>query len=188
MNIYTPFWELVASCGNAKGGLKDDISLPMFPESSSLTSRRVANLKSVPQIEVPGQVTSPWRYIGFFTGRLVVYWSLLSVWCPSCGSLPRTVFLIVTVLWGSETQASLDTGARWSRACLCKLCLPDAWLVLLRWVPVWVSLHVSSSKGVSFIPTGSYSPLDISPVSFQSQMFGGPFLSSTGLLLQWIKI
>lgn len=44
------------SCGEAKGGLKDDVSLPTFPESASVASRCVASLKPMPQVDTPGQV------------------------------------------------------------------------------------------------------------------------------------
>lgn len=84
MIVYTPFWELQASCGKAKGKLKDGTSLPMLPKSSFTASRCVANLKPVPQVEVTGQVDGL-----FFTGRPVVYLSLLFVQCPHWSSLPE---------------------------------------------------------------------------------------------------
>lgn len=41
---------------------------------------------------------------------------------PGCGSLPRTISLIVSVPWGPETQPSLATRARCSRAVPCVDC------------------------------------------------------------------
>lgn len=44
-----PFWE-VPSHGKARGVLKDGVFLPMFPESASVASRYVADLKPAPQV------------------------------------------------------------------------------------------------------------------------------------------
>ena len=48
--------------------------------------------------------------------------SLLSVWYPESGSLPRTVFLIVTITWSPGIQAPSSTRARWSRDVSCVDC------------------------------------------------------------------
>lgn len=44
------------SYGKAKGGLTDGVSLPVLLESASVAFRHVANLKSVSQVEDPGQL------------------------------------------------------------------------------------------------------------------------------------
>ena len=49
--------------------------------------------------------------------------SLLSVQCPGCGGLPRTVFPIVTVPWSSGMPAPLATRARQSRNIPCVDCM-----------------------------------------------------------------
>lgn len=47
------------SCGEAKEGIKDVVSLPMSIEGVSVASRFVANLKPVPEIAAPGHVDEP---------------------------------------------------------------------------------------------------------------------------------
>ena len=47
------------------------------------------------------------KQISSFTKRVGVYFSLLSVQCLGNGSLPRTVSIIVTVLWDPRMQAPL---------------------------------------------------------------------------------
>lgn len=94
------------SCSEAKGGeYNDGIPCPTFPESTSIASRCVANLKFPPQVEA--QENRP-----FFTERLGLCFILLSVQCPGCGSLSRTDSLIVSVLSGPETKAPLATRGR----------------------------------------------------------------------------
>ena len=42
------------SCGEAKGGCENDVSLPTLPESISVASICVANLKAVTQVKALG--------------------------------------------------------------------------------------------------------------------------------------
>lgn len=44
------------SCSKAKGECKDHVPWAMFPETSSVASGCVVNLKPAPQVEAPGQV------------------------------------------------------------------------------------------------------------------------------------
>ena len=44
------------NCDEPKGGLKNGVSLPPFPESTFIASGCMANLNAVVQAEVPGQV------------------------------------------------------------------------------------------------------------------------------------
>lgn len=50
MTVTRPCW------GSKKAGL---ISLPVVPESTSIISQYVTNMKPVPQVEAPGQVDGP---------------------------------------------------------------------------------------------------------------------------------
>lgn len=64
--------------------------MPVSYESASVTSRYAASLKPVSQVEAPGQVK--WA---FFTGKLWVCFSLLSVQYPGCASRLRTVIPVL---------------------------------------------------------------------------------------------
>lgn len=48
------------SRGKAKGGGTSDVSLPAFPEGTSVA--RVANLRPVPQVEASGQLNGPFSH------------------------------------------------------------------------------------------------------------------------------
>lgn len=90
LSVQSPFSEIPVSCGETSGGCKDGVSLPKFPESTSVASRCVADLNPVPQVEVKPVSWSSKR--AFFTGRLGMCFILWSIQCPGDGSLPRTVF------------------------------------------------------------------------------------------------
>lgn len=109
------------SCSKAKGGGKDCVSLPMFPESSFVASGCVANLKPLPQVETPGQ-----KAIGLFHRQTGGCFSLPSEQFPGCGSQPRTAFLIVTVPWGQACKHPLATRATRSRGIHCINCSPTS--------------------------------------------------------------
>lgn len=64
----------------AKGRLKDAISLAVFSPSASVASGYPANLKPVPQVEVPGQVEGSFSEAD---------WSCVSV-CSLCSALSVT--------------------------------------------------------------------------------------------------
>ena len=96
------------SCSKATGVCKDDVSLLPFPKSASVASRGMSNLKSVPQVEVPGQANRPLPQEGWWW----VCFHLLSVRCPEGGGLPRTVFPIGTVLWSPGMQVPLAPRAK----------------------------------------------------------------------------
>lgn len=50
------------SRGEAKGRCKSDVSLPAFPEGTSVALRCVANLRPVPQAEASGQLNGPFSH------------------------------------------------------------------------------------------------------------------------------
>lgn len=48
-----PFWEALASCSKGMGECKDNILWPTFPESISVASRHVPNLKPAAKVKAP---------------------------------------------------------------------------------------------------------------------------------------
>ena len=95
---------LLSESGKAKEEHTDDVSLLVFPKSTSVAFRFLVNLKSALQVEIPGQLSGPFHTIKC---RLGMCFSLLSVQCPGGGILPRTVFLTVTVLWVPGIQVQI---------------------------------------------------------------------------------
>lgn len=54
------------NCDEPKGGLKNGVSLPPFPDSTFIASKCMANLNPVVQVEVPGQVYELFFFFFFF--------------------------------------------------------------------------------------------------------------------------
>ena len=54
-SAYVPFRDTPVSCGEAKGGHKDGVSLHVSPESASVLSRCVAKLKPIFHVDTPGR-------------------------------------------------------------------------------------------------------------------------------------
>ena len=106
LNVFSPFKGVSLRCNEVKDVQKVHVSLFEFPGSATLASRCVGNLRPVPEGEAPGFANRP------FSQENWDCFSLLSVQCPVCGGLPRTVFPIITVPWSSRTPASLKTRAR----------------------------------------------------------------------------
>ena len=105
MSILAPFQGISLRCNDTNHVNRVHVSLVEFPGSASLASTCVV-LKPVPQGEAPGYVNRS------FPQEDWDCFSLLSVQCPVCGGLPRTVFPIVTVPWSCRTPASLKTRVR----------------------------------------------------------------------------
>lgn len=74
--------------------LRDGIRWSTAPESTSVATRCMVNLKPAPQAEAPGQVDRPF-FIDRFGGS---GFNVLSVQYPGAGNLPRTVSPIISDL------------------------------------------------------------------------------------------
>lgn len=141
-------------CKHLSGRPQRWLPYPKFPESTSVTPRCVPNLKPASQAEAPGLANSlpSQTDLGCFN---VSGCCLCSAWG---GSLPITIFLIVTVVWDPGTQALLatkpdDQGAspvwqpqipehqRKSQGSRCKISL---WEILMHW---------SMAESVKIMPT-----------------------------------
>lgn len=88
-----------------------------FPESYSIASRCMTNLKPVLQVEAPGQVNR------LFSTRTPGEEHFNLLLCSALG-LPRTLSLSVTVLWTQECKppSPLTTKTRQSRRVPCVVC------------------------------------------------------------------
>lgn len=53
------FWGDTHELWQGQGSAQGWCLLPMFPESNSIASRHVANLKPLPQVEASGQENGP---------------------------------------------------------------------------------------------------------------------------------
>ena len=54
MSVQARFWEIPVTCSDTEGECKDGIPWPTFPESTSVASRCMPNLKPASTAEAPG--------------------------------------------------------------------------------------------------------------------------------------
>ena len=107
------------SCSEDEGEYKDGIPQPMFPESTSVASRYVADLKPVPQAEALGQIKS---LLQKKAGGVSVCCLRSTLSVADCQELS----LQLLQSSGPRNASPADHQRQVIEECpLCELCMPD---------------------------------------------------------------